>query len=273
MTSAFVYDYLLTLHLEIKLIWFSRWNYTKILFLVFRYMPFIQIWLTLHNQTFVNVSTETCKTTFPMQTWFVMLQMVLAEVILAFRTWAVWNRNKTVGALLVVSILATIIPQCILTNSFIRSIKYAPAPYSGFRGCFATTTSHILWANFTSIVITEAICLVLMVISAFQSYRLCGFGRLSLIIHRDGIISYVYMLCISIANMAIEIAAPLDPMDGLLTPYEYLLYSVLTARIILNIRDAGNRNLQTDLHSTYQEVSLETIPIHFASRHQLKQNA
>jgi len=65
--AAFVYDYLLTLHLEIKLIWLSPWNYTKIIFLVFRYMPFIQIWVTLQNQTFLNVSIGSCRVSFPLE--------------------------------------------------------------------------------------------------------------------------------------------------------------------------------------------------------------
>jgi hypothetical protein len=34
---------------------------------------------------------------------------------------------------------------------------------------------------------------------------------------------------------------------------EYTLYSVLTARIIFNIRDVGNRDLITDLHTTYED--------------------
>jgi hypothetical protein len=32
------YDYILTLHLEIKYIWLSPWTYTKVLFLLIRYM-------------------------------------------------------------------------------------------------------------------------------------------------------------------------------------------------------------------------------------------
>jgi len=191
-----------------------------------------------------------------------MLQMVLAEVILAFRTWAVWNRNKTVGALLVVSILATIIPQCILINSFVRSFKYAPAPYPGFRGCFTTTASHILWANFTSFAITEAIFLMLMATSALRSYRQGNFGRFSQIVHRDGIMSYVYLLCISFASVGVTVALP-PGLIRLLTHYEYLLYSVLTARIVLNIRRLGNRSLQTDLHSHYEELPPAHIPLQF----------
>jgi hypothetical protein len=37
----FLYDYLLTIGREIKLVWFSRWNVIKIAFLIQRYLPFV----------------------------------------------------------------------------------------------------------------------------------------------------------------------------------------------------------------------------------------
>jgi Family of unknown function (DUF6533) len=77
-----IYDYFLTVHLEIKLIWFSRWTYTKILFLLVRYTTFITMALVLYcarcsskflwsllnhlaDQTFLDIPVERCKVTFP----------------------------------------------------------------------------------------------------------------------------------------------------------------------------------------------------------------
>jgi hypothetical protein len=41
-----------------------------------------------------------------------------------------------------------------------------------------------------------------------------------------------------------------------------MLYSVLTARIILNIRNTGDRGAQTELHTCYIEtLSLVAMPI------------
>ena len=40
-TRAQAYDLILTLRLEVSLIWFSRWNYTKVLYLLVRYLPFV----------------------------------------------------------------------------------------------------------------------------------------------------------------------------------------------------------------------------------------
>lgn len=34
-----LYDWVLTIHLEVKHVWLANWNYTKILFLLTRYLP------------------------------------------------------------------------------------------------------------------------------------------------------------------------------------------------------------------------------------------
>jgi len=47
-----VYDYMLTLDSELLLIWSSRWNLVKALFLLVRYMPFIDMVLLIFSQRF-----------------------------------------------------------------------------------------------------------------------------------------------------------------------------------------------------------------------------
>lgn len=39
--AMFVYDYLLTLEMEIELVWRSKWNWIKYLYLFQRYLPFV----------------------------------------------------------------------------------------------------------------------------------------------------------------------------------------------------------------------------------------
>jgi hypothetical protein len=98
----------------------------------------------------------------------------LHQVILSIRTWAIWNRSKTVGILLVVSNLAGLVLQFVLLPRFIRAFECtltsislvalsdhaalidAPPPYPGFRGCFLTKTSIILWGIYAVFTAIEA---------------------------------------------------------------------------------------------------------------------
>jgi len=260
--ALLIYDYLLTVHLEVKFIWFSHWGYTKILFLLIRYMAFADTFIVLHNQLFYDVPESTCKVTWPVAAWLLVWKMIFAEAVLAIRTWAVWRRNKVVGAVLAAVTVGNIVAQCILVVRFINSMQYAPTPYPGFQGCFLTGVSRILAANYASLTGLQAIVLGLMGLSAFRSYRVGHTNELSLVIHRDGILFYVYLLLITAANVVVITVSSLETMT-MLSSLEDVLYSVLTARIVLNIRDVGRRGQETELHTGYGESRTQTMPLRF----------
>jgi len=50
-SAMFIWDYILTLGLEVDLVWKSKWNFMKGLYLLQRYLPFIDtIGLVLYCQ-------------------------------------------------------------------------------------------------------------------------------------------------------------------------------------------------------------------------------
>lgn len=60
-SSLFVWDYLLTLGMEIELIWYSPWTIMKVLYILQRYMPFIDgVILTLHCEYLPLFSRPRC---------------------------------------------------------------------------------------------------------------------------------------------------------------------------------------------------------------------
>jgi len=271
--AVLIYDYLLTLPLEIKFIWFSRWGYTKALFLLVRYMPFLDVAFVLLSQLSFKISPKTCGVIYPASLWLVFIKLSLAESILAIRTWAVWRRDKMIGIILALLSLANLAAQCFTTTRFIRSVNYSPPPYPGFRGCYITTTLKIIWANYVSLTIVEAIVLVLMAISAVRSYRMGWTSELSHVVHRDGIMFYIYLLCISVTNVATMMTVPYEfKLTPLLFPLEDVLYSVFASRIILTIRDVGNRNvMETELHTSYHESC--PVPVDMTIPPALHENA
>jgi len=55
--AIFFYDYLVTLGMEIDLVWSSQWNFVKFLFLFQRYMPFFDtflIWVYREYSEFIS---------------------------------------------------------------------------------------------------------------------------------------------------------------------------------------------------------------------------
>jgi len=79
-----------------------------------------------------------------------------------------------------------------------------------------------------------------------------------------GVLFYIYILCISLANL-LAIVIPPGRLAFLLVPMESAMYAVFTTRIIFNIRSFGNRTcLQTELHTIYEESHPTPTPIQFA---------
>jgi len=183
------------------------------------------------------------------------------ECILLLRTWAIWNRNKSLGIGLVALLLAFIVLQFVLGNDFVNSMEYASPPYPGFRGCLVTNADRILWGTQATVMVVDAVVFVLIVISAYLSYQRGNIGKFSFIIYKDGIMFYVYMFFVVAASMAATIALPLD-MILLFSPLQYMLQSILASRIVLNIRGAGNRSRETELHTCYSDPSPIAIPLH-----------
>ena len=51
----FIWDYILTFRMEVDLVWKSKWNFMKAVYLFQRYLPFIDnIWLVLYRQSYIS---------------------------------------------------------------------------------------------------------------------------------------------------------------------------------------------------------------------------
>jgi len=93
-----------------------------------------------------------------------------------------------------------------------------------------------------------------MSISAVRIYRHGSAGELVHIIHRDGILFYIYLLVVDVTNLAFTVAMPLEWVNTLIG-LQIALYSVLTCRIILNIRGAAHQSIYPELHTSIFELS------------------
>jgi len=236
--ALFYYDFLITLHLEIQLVWRSAWSYTKILFLLSRYIVAVLGYFVFYNQVFLDVGADGCQWASRVEAWLLAAGLGFSEIVLAIRTWAVWNRSRWIGSFLAVCVSVHITLNAIIIKRYLDGMIVADGPYRGYRGCFILNDSNILYISFISLAIMEATIVILMGISAWKSYRVDDRNQLSHVIHRDGILFYVYLMILALANLVIILVLPLD-FEWVLAPLQSVLYSVFTCRIILNIRGAG----------------------------------
>jgi hypothetical protein len=109
------------------------------------------------------------------------------SVIFAFRTWAIWIRNRVIGIGLLTSLITVLVIVCVWMIEFVKSIKCAflvacrhlvsfdyiefvdaPSPYPGFRGCFVTHIDESpLWKSYVMLTVLE--------FSASRFISMCSF--------------------------------------------------------------------------------------------------
>jgi len=245
-----LYDYILTIDREISLIWSSTMSYTAALYFLAKYLPIISLCLDIPNRLVVGVTNERCDWSFPLAIWLLTTGVLFAETILFIRTWSVWRRDRIVGLVLGPLFVGMICSAIVADLKYQKSLKFSPPPYAGYRGCFAITASDVLRVDFIVVAVVDFVVLFLMAVSAFRTYQRGSSSELVKVIHRDGLLFYIYLLGSTLVNVIIMSVLPVD-LQQLVTPICCSLYSVLTTRIVLNIRQAARWSpgaASTELH-------------------------
>ncbi|KAA1472912.1 hypothetical protein DENSPDRAFT_881622 [Dentipellis sp. KUC8613] len=233
------YDYLLTFPDELELIWGSPWTIMKVIFLLNRYVPFVDTGIGIYHQLGINVSDATCSAIYSTCGWMIAYGVGISEIILIFRTWAIWEKDKRIGYSMGVLFVVAWIIMSVYLNKFLKSMEFMPIQLisPNLRGCFVTKVNGTLYICYVMSLSYETLIVCLTLIRGFQHFRITN-SPLIYSLYRDGILAYLFMLVSSIANLVVLLAGPLG-YTNLLSAAQRVFHVVLTTRIVLNIRRAA----------------------------------
>ncbi|KAF8582171.1 hypothetical protein K439DRAFT_1661960 [Ramaria rubella] len=266
-----IYDYLLTVKMEVELVWGTPWNVGKVLYLLTRYCVFVDSMMLafFHFASGENVSPRTCSLVYQISGWFIFWGGCLAEIVLIFRTWAIWGQKRKVALGLPILLIIVVIPLGFLTRIGLTSVTYADVselPIPNLQSCFITKNDDItiLW-DYVVILAFETVILVLTLIKGFQHYRHTTSSLVSTL-YQDGILYYVYLLLLSIANV-LFLALVEGKTGATLILMQRVFHAILTGRILLHLRMAVVRDrrsttgpvLTTMFHISRREFSTAMI--------------
>ncbi|KAA1470555.1 hypothetical protein DENSPDRAFT_879796 [Dentipellis sp. KUC8613] len=230
------YDYFLTLPDEIDLIWGSRWTATKVLFLLNRYIPFFDAVLGVYHQLASEVSEETCYAMYAGSGWMVVYGVGISEIILVFRTYALWEKDRRIGVGLGALFVIGWAFMSVYLDKFLKSLQFVPmreiAP--NFTGCFVTKVDNILYICYVITLSYETTIVCLTLIKGLQHFRNTN-SPLIFSLYRDGILSYTCLLVSSSSNVIVLLCGP-PGYTNLLSGTQRMVHVILTTRIVLNIR-------------------------------------
>lgn len=214
-----------------------------------RYPPFVSIVLTLYYDLKRNTTLEVCKVLHVTLAWMVIFNFVVAEVILLVRSWLVWGKTRRIAIVFGIICTSGVAGVIVVETIFIRSLNYEvlerPVPKIIPR-CPNVSGSTIVVVNIILVIIFETFFLVVALVKGVRDYQL-GVARstqgLTYVLYRDGILFFVYLFAASLTNLIAIVTLPRRIADVLVI-LQGVLHSSLTARVILNLRQAGRDSMQ-----------------------------
>jgi len=233
-----IYDYCLTFNMERSLLWTSPWSVAKVLFLLTRYLPFVDTTIVLWHQFKPLATNQECLWAYKSTGWLITIGILIAEIVLALRAWAIWDRKKIVAIGLTIWTAAMWIPDFALMGIFLNTLKFQPLPSPRLTGCLVSAGSTILSVNWILLMVYEAGILLLLIVKALRQYQMHGNSDIYKAVYRDGSLFYLYVFILSTANLVVIMTLPHDFLNTL-SSIERVLHSVLTGRILLNLRKVG----------------------------------
>lgn len=253
----YIYDFILTLPVEISQIWPSRFSGTKAVFLLCRYSALIY-WCFDAITGYSPISNiSTCagliRTTNTLQA----ISDIGLTVIFILRTFAIYNQNWII---LIGLTTLGVARACVglASQNFQESFAVVPPPFSRLGPCDSNVSSiglklsiaqNALVLCFDSIVLLLTLAKTLQL--AMESRSLGLREGISGIILRDGILYYLCIEGLVVANICVNfIPMTTQYLPSIVETFQLVLSIILVNRLVLNLRKAGNRD-----SSTFSEIS------------------
>jgi len=236
-----LYDYVLTFGEEAEFIWQQKMNFGNILFILNRYMPMIDLVITLNSYTNRGVQQDKfCLLWFNIEVWIRLLCSWVINVLLLLRTWAIWGRSRTM--LICLSILLVVCMLAASGLSLYSSLTVAEIPsLNSIRPCLYTIpNTNVLYATLVSCIVFDCTVLILTLVKIVPAWQPGGVTPLITQLLKDGIQYFVMIFLIAIANIIMIHIAPTALATTLSILY-IVAASTLGCRMILNLRGLSLR--------------------------------
>ncbi|KAH7911020.1 hypothetical protein BJ138DRAFT_1179847 [Hygrophoropsis aurantiaca] len=227
--AILAYDYCLNFDMERSLAWSKPWGFVRILFVLARYIPFIEVPIDLYF-SFVPKSVTNCQPLYEAVSWLNIIGTITAEALLLIRTWVLWGKNRAVLVGLIALAIACIAGSWAVGAVASKLVKYVPPPLST-AGCYQSDSSPLYVWNYVILAVFELVNLLLTI---YQAIRRVRHSR-NYMISRDGILYISCILVMAVMNIIVITALPTE-YSQLIDTLQAVMNSVLASRLIFNMR-------------------------------------
>ncbi|KZT57305.1 hypothetical protein CALCODRAFT_286079 [Calocera cornea HHB12733] len=239
--TLLVYDYILTFPKEVDLVWRAKWTIGKSLFLLLRYGAWVDVVIFTYGHVVQETSPVSCHWAMYGALCSAPLMYLLGCLVLALRTWAIWNRTSVCGALLAIAWIANAGLTLYITAEVGRLSVTTSPPYPGGTsfdppGCGPIVTSEGMAKLFvwqTGLAIYELVIFILTIARGIR--YLTKPAPLLMVLYRD---AFWGNTCIFVLAVVGGLLARADA-PSYFWPYliGFSCYFMIPCKIILNLRE------------------------------------
>ncbi|CAA7270799.1 unnamed protein product [Cyclocybe aegerita] len=234
---VFLWDYLLTIGMEVTYIWPSPWTGMKVIYFTQRYLPFIDtLWIAVQGN---QLRAKYKRSYLPgnERRWEVSDVLWIGFIGANFNIPSMGRLGPASGAYHPSANPLLGLLDSSSNNSWTirphNGMSQLPPPLSG---CVLVRGDPIVTVAWILLLVWDAIILTLMVIPAIKAYRYRGNSALYKVVYGEGIIYYFYLF-VNIVLLRLE--AVDTSYRFMLTSMSRVFHSLLTSRVLLHIRKAG----------------------------------
>jgi len=247
-TAAFVtvllYDIAITLGDEIEFVWRQRGlSVGKLLFLLNRYIPPIDLVILL--QTYINsgVNQGLCIPWFQVDNWLSVFSLAIVDIILLLRTWALWNRSPRILAFLLTVFVVCTLATVGAVVYFSLTVFAVPTFPKVIRPCEdGVTNPNVLETVWASTILFDSTILIFTIIKIIPHFKAHTITTLLKKIYQDGFLYFAVLFTISVSNLFVFALAP-PQLKLMIVTLQRAMFSLLCSRIVLNLRGVLTRRL------------------------------
>ncbi|KAF8121556.1 hypothetical protein EV363DRAFT_480209 [Boletus edulis] len=227
--AILAYDYVITLEDEARWVWGRKWDVTRFVFTVSRYLPFVGVGLT--GYAAFRTASQPCPPSLE-ENIIHILGIIAAEVLLLLRTYAFWQGDKRVLYGLVAYACVTI-GAAVATNVTPTHLLPEGNPIPG---CLLVSGRNSTFV-YLFLLIFEIVILCLTAYKRFHSYRDVS-SAIVYATYRDSMFYIACIIFVTFANVILDGIFPTQ-FSNLLDIPQITLHSVLASRILFNLRKSS----------------------------------
>jgi len=251
--SVAAYDFLITIPAECR-IYRSRgslqygWSISKLLFILIRYFSILLICVSNVGFFYHGFSSSTCSTYYMVAPVLKVIQIMISQIIISYRTWAITRRSKELGIfLLMFGTIATTIEW--------YSNVAGRIPVQDLGNCSpGNSKAHMpQWVFYLMAMLFDAGTFVISSLYLIKSANgISGMSAMVKMLFYDGLGYLVVLTLVNILNLILYRNSQGKGVQSSGASFGYMVVWIMSQRILIHIHEAAEARAHGRIIVTHQ---------------------